>query len=346
MNPFDSFIKTLKSKIFRYDDVNIKEASLLNAGGIYKTKMFKDIEVWELPSNDEVPSKYGKIFGVDGSNKAIIQTNEFSLMLCRIVGTDLKIKYFSEFFSLVYLNDEGTYSLEHHHIRGIKLFDNNTKIYDPYDTSYTFRGRRANPSEIGNILRKYAEWEMVNYINQVENNVVILRDGSLHSTIRDEVEIMRKALSKANTNNKILGVVKDNLLLTDTYHNLIEAATRYVTSTYKYQRWVFGSIAEGIKEIHPAKIYVVRFHPLSKPYRIDAPLNIDEEEFKGILDLILNYTLDSDFLGYPYQLVKADRESNIKPHEVNFYRNRILKDEEFWRIHEMFRDTHEMLWKV
>ncbi|GEM_PF-4109440 len=315
---------------------------------LYDKKPFKEINAYNLDDIKHLKMDIeSSLFGVDGSSKSVVDTNEFAILMCRIVGTNLKKRYISEYISFAYLENEKEYVLEHYFIRGMRLFDDG-KIgnFDAYDTRYTFKGKRADPKEIASILRKFGEWKIVEKIMEEEENAIIIKDGGLHSTVKEESHLINEVIKKQR-DNLFAGLIKNNLLITTTGRNLIYDAMIYVESKYEYKRWLFGEIAIGKYDIHPAKIFIAKFHESSRPYRIDIPKSLEKDNVIELINAISLYTNDSDFLGYPYILVMADRESNIKDHEIIKYKNALLyKSKKLREMDKLFEDIHKMLWKM
>ncbi len=344
----NSNIKNISSKIKELlsankdEDTNLNETRIqeYNKEGLYEVYLFKDIPIKEIKPK---PINKENIFGVDGSNATIFKTTEICVMLVRIVGATLeRAKYFSEFISFTYFDKgKGTYILKHYHLRGIDLFENYEEEYNPFSLEYTFKGKRANPYDISSILRKFGEWKMIKYINEKERNVIILKDGGLHSTISKEVTLIKETIRSLNKSNYLAGIVKENLLLTNNGRNLVYDAEKYVNDKSSIGRWVFGPIAKGMEEIHPAFLYIVKFHPEGRAFRMDVPNNRQEIEF---IDSIAKISNDPLVLGYPYVLIKADRESNIKPDEIHNLKIRLTQN--LPREIEIFEDIHNYMWKI
>ena len=344
----NSNIRNISSKIKELLSVNKDENTNLSETriqeyskeGMYKAYLFKDIQIREIkpkPTNEE------DIFGIDGSNATIFKTTEICVMLVRVVGTTLgRAKYFSEFISFTYFDKgKGTYILKHYHLGGIDLFGNYEEEYNPFSLEYTFKGKRANPYDISSILRKFGEWRMIKYINEKKREVIILKDGGLHSTISREATLIKETIESLDKSNYLAGIVKENLLLTNNGRNLVYDVEKYVNNKFSIDRWVFGPIAKGIEDIHPAFLYVVKLHSGGRAFRMDIPNNHAHIEF---IDSIANISNDPLVLGYPYVLIKADRESNIKQEEIHSLRIKLTHD--LPKEIEIFEDIHNHIWKI
>ena len=244
-----------------------------------------------------------KICFVDGGNQEIIGGSNFSLQFVRIyynIFLEKKIdskKY--EFFILINsINEDGI----KYKTRIFGDFKELELIFDSFDNTLTGI-KRAKISDIGSVIRRFAELKAASLVD-IKESIVVL-DGDLDIKLTYEDIFMKELFNKIKENSNILlGLSKTTDLFTDNA-NSIAAVLNNTDGNWYY------NISENI--------YFIKFNNSKYVFRLDF-FNFDEDVFS----LLLNNSKDPVFIGYPYGLIDADRFARVTNKEKEYLKLKIL----------------------
>ena len=281
-----------------------------------------------------------KIAFVDGGNLEIIKNANYSIQLVRVYYTiylnnkRVKSKRY-QFFVLV-----NTITNKNKINYRAQIFDNelgideNHLIFDLYDETLREGIHKANISRIGEVARRFAELKAAELlINELDAGDIIVRDGSLQSSVTNEKIYFNKLYKKALEKNIIIaGLSKSSTLLTDKGNSLISTLSKMADK----DEWYYYPVAKIEHPDHEAEMFFIKLNEKSRHvFRFEVykknKFDIDE-----ILTL-LKINQDPVFLGYPYGLIEADKFARVTNNEKEYLKTILsLK-----RIEE--KEAHEIL---
>lgn len=245
---------------------------------------------------------------VDGGNQEIIGSSNFSLQFIRIyynIFLDNKIdsrKY--EFFVLINsINENNNIKYK------TKIFGDFKElelVFDSFDNTLT-GVKRAKISEIGNVIRRFAELRAASLID-VKDSVIVL-DGDLEVKVTYENIFFEELFRKVKENNNILlGLSKTTDLFTDNADSIAA---------------VLNSVEEGVWHYKISEnVYFIKLNKNSRyVFRLDL-FNFNED----IFSLLLYNSRDPAFIGYPYGLVDAHRFAKISNDEKEYLKLKIISN--------------------
>lgn len=291
-----------------------------------------------------------KIAFIDGGNAELLSAPNFSLQFVRVfacIFQDNK-RIFSkkrEFYVLARcvnrLSDDGKKELAY----SAEVFDANKasgKVEEPLiDASdllfaaddETIRDgiHNANISTIGEIARKFGEIALAKeVVNELEENDMLVLDGSLQATITNHKKYLEQLYDAANAKRVIVSALaKTSRLFTNNGNsvagllNEISANAEVDGEIFKNTAWYYYPIVTIENENHQAELFFVKLNKASEyVFRFEI--------FKGNLidkdNLFLNYIFavlahnskDLIFPGYPYGLIFADKLARVSNNEKEY----------------------------
>jgi len=295
-----------------------------------------------------------KIAFIDGGNTEIIKSASFSLQLIRvfyvIYKDNKKIdskKY--EIYVLVNVikkDDKLSYETE--------IFNNKINLnkedlrFDLYDESLKQGIHKIKIKRIGETVRKFAELKTAELlIDKLDDGDIIVRDGSLQSSITNENKYFNNLYKKALEKNIIItGLSKTSTLLTDK-GNAITALLNMISPE---GCWYYYPIVNINNINHKAEMFFIKLNEKSKHiFRFEV---YKEQKFniKEILGLLIKNANDPVFVGYPYGLIEADKFARISNDEKEYLKtiliSKIGKNLNKLNKHTATINAHEILDKI
>ena len=207
---------------------------------------------------------------------------------------------------------------------------------------------RANISNVANVIRRFSEIKTaVNVIDNLENNGIIVLDGSLQCTFTNEKKYFEELYKKAEEKNiTICGLSKTTTLMTDKGNSISNALNKYNVDG----KWLYHPVAE-IKSIsHKAEMAFVKLHEKSRHIFRFEIYKEQKEKLHETVSLLAANCKDAVFLGYPYGLIEADKNARIPNQEkdmlLTLFSAKFGKDWE--KIKESLSnvDAHDILDKI
>ncbi len=268
--------------------------------------------------------KIKKIVFVDGGNSEILKSSNFSLQLVRIFycvyrnNKNIESKRF-EFYS--YASASPKQDSVNYDVELIPLNSESRKIFpesedlviDSMNPTIKEGIFRADISKVGEIMRKIAEINAMNLAVQSVEEGIAVRDGSLQCSYSGERRYFGALYKSAVKNStSVCALAKTNSIVTDS-GNSMSAVLDKISA---FKKWHYYPVAESKGEEHQAKIFFVKLHEASRPFRFEIYKKQDADD--SLFSLLAENSSDPTFLGYPQGLVTADRFAKISRKE-NFY---------------------------
>ncbi|MBL7055013.1 DNA double-strand break repair nuclease NurA [Candidatus Woesearchaeota archaeon] len=296
-----------------------------------------------------------KLAFIDGGNSEILKAADFSLNLirvyCSIYKANKKIKSKKyEFYSLVYAEgkDEIFYKA--------KLFSENKEIlpdekdlsFSSFDESLKTGIHRINISMIANVIRRFSELRMAkNIIEELDNEDILVLDGSLQSSTTNEDGYLNELFEKALEKNILVSALsKTCSIMTEKGNSLIS-----VLGALKAQgRWNYSPVAEINSLKHQAEMFFVKLHEKSRHIFRFEVYKKQKHRIDETLSLIAENSNDPVFLGYPYGLIEADRFARVSNKEMDYFKTKLVlrlgSMADRLNEHLNVRNAHEILDKL
>ena len=291
-----------------------------------------------------------KIAFVDGGNQELIGAPNFSVQINRVYFNIFKgnkrllsnsipdkMEFFSATFSR-FKNGEIYYDTFILPIRE-KHFEFLPKegdlSFSSMDKTLRYGLMRADISRVASIARRFAEWEFAKHVidNELEENDIIVRDGSLQTGETNESKYSRRAYESAKNKGVIFsGLSKTCSLYTDTGLPLLGAVRKLAEDNdIPYDRWYYYPVADILSAEHEASIFIVKLHPAAERifrYEIqrDQVNKLSTDEINEIMSVLSENCNDVVLPGYPYGLMDADYSARVRDEELEKYKMIFLSE--------------------
>ena len=341
---YNQIINLVKSNIS-----NIKDNHIQFSDSNYEPFNFDKNNFTEIKKSE---SK-NKIAFIDGGNSEIIKSSNFSLNLIRLYYTvyqnnkRINAKK-QDFYAFVYtknIDNELFYDVEFIELNNNALPNKQDLLLSSLDETIQQGIVRANISSVSNVIRRFSEIKTaINIMDNLNNNDIIVLDGSLQCTFTNEKKYFEELYKKATEKNIIIcGLSKTTTLMTDKGNSISNALNKFNI----HGKWLYNPVVEIKSSNHKSEMAFVKLHEKSKyVFRFEIYKN-QKEKINDVLNLVANNCNDSVFIGYPYGLIESDRNARVSTQEkemmLTLFSTKFGKDWE--KIKESLRsiDAHEIL---
>ena len=330
--------------------------------GINKERIFR------IPDRDQEH----KLAFVDGGTASILSAADFNISLNRVAGVLCekneiipleKTPEVIEFFTATILEPDSDGKLFYN----IQLFPRepsfteflpDREINVPLDEVKALRGKFMPDIKIfGSEAMRFAEWKYATKLieNEMEEKDIFIRDGSLQTSYKDEILLVRDLYSIAEEKGVFLtGLSKSCRLITKNGDSLISLVDMIAEDKFPDQAWYYHPIFQIARADNLADVYFVKLHKHARsPFRFDIYLEqskkLNQEGREEIVSTIASNSNDLSFPGYPYGLIKADQMSRVGVREIAPQKIQILSefDSELYNKYILPRirsiDAHDLL---
>lgn len=282
-----------------------------------------------------------KVSAIDGGNIEIIKSPDTSIHLVRIYFNIFKnnkritpetIPQTLEFYALCQSYESNSEIYYKTKLIPLKethkpyLPEEKDLIFNSYDPTITTGIFRTPISKIGEISRKFAEWNISKHIieNELDRGDILLRDGSLQTGITNESLYSNAAYESAESKGAIFcGISKTSTLLATNGKSLVSAITKIAESKGEKDTWLYHPIAKSDQPDHRGEIYYVRLNKNSDyTFRFEI-YDRQKEHAQAAIEQLAFTSKDISFPGYPYPLIDADKNARAKFQEINFHKTYI-----------------------
>lgn len=276
---------------------------------VIKKENFNEIK--KTPSNK-------KICFVDGGNTEILKAPNFSLQKIRVYAVifenNKKInEETNEFYALIHSavkNDEIIYTTELFPIKGDLLLENLS--FNSMDPTLKQGISRAEPSIIGDIIRRFAELKLIEEFAAKLKDSIIVRDGTLESKVTGENNLLSMIYEKAKLNSNTITALSKTTRLFTTNGNSLNAL---LTELADKLSWYYHPLVEINNKNHQAEIYIIKLNPSSRYLFRFEVYKEQPYEINELLSILTENSKDPIFPGYPYGLIQADKFARLSNKE-------------------------------
>ena len=314
-----------------------------------------DIKNFQLIENSASSSK---IAFVDGGSAEIIKSSNFSLSLIRAYYTiyqnnkriNAKRYDFYAFISSKNMGNELFYNVDFIKLNNENniMPNNEDLLLNSLDETIKQGITRASISNVANVVRRFSEIKTaVNVIDNLENNDIIVLDGSLQCTFTNEKKYFEELYKKSIEKNiTICGLSKTTTLMTDKGNSISNALNKYNVEG----KWLYNPVVEIKSNAHKAEMAFIKLHEKSKYIFRFEIYKEQKEKIIDVISLLASNCKDPVFLGYPYGLIEADKNARISNRErdmlLTLFSAKFGKDWE--KIKESLSnvDAHDILDKI
>ena len=341
---YNQIINLVKSNIS-----NIKDNHIQFSDSNYEPFNFDKNNFTEIKKSE---SK-NKIAFIDGGSSEIIKSSNFSLNLIRLYyavyqnNKRINAKK-QDFYAFVYtknIDNELFYDVEFIELNNNALPNKQDLLLSSLDETIQQGIVRANISSVSNVIRRFSEIKTaINIIDNLNNNDIIVLDGSLQCTFTNEKKYFEELYKKATEKNIIIcGLSKTTTLMTDKGNSISNALNKFNIDG----KWLYNPVVEIKSSNHKAEMAFVKLHEKSK-YVFRFEIYKDQKEkINDVLNLVANNCNDSVFIGYPYGLIESDRNARVSTQEkemmLTLFSTKFGKDWEKIKESLSSIDAHEIL---
>jgi hypothetical protein len=321
------------------------------------------------------PKLHRKMAFIDGGNQRILGTAEYSIQVNRVyfnifneksrVFPRSEIPTRIEFFSLT---TKKTKNGNRFYETSVFPVNKEFRKYLPENEDLKFDamnreimvGNTADIERVASMARRFSEWEFSRHIINLEldENDVIVRDGSLQTSLPKERIYTQNAMKKAKEKKVIFsGLSKTSALSTSTGLSVISSVQRFADECkIDLNTWCYGPIIQAKSETHRAVVMVVKLNKCAdRPFRFEI---FDEnlfnegkltDEMLDVVSALVTNSNDFSFPCYPYGLYDADRLARVKNEEIEVYETELkseLSNQGIWKTFNTLMkavDAHDKL---
>ena len=289
-----------------------------------------------------------KIVFIDGGNAEILKAVNFSLQSIRVGGVifqnNKKIKAEKkEFFVLIHAfteDDKLKYKAE---VFGDEVIGG--CVFDSMDKTIMNGKERADASKIGGICRRFAEISFAKkMIDELNENDIIVLDGSLRCFVTNEKEYMQKLYGKSVEKKVVVSA------LAKTSRIFSDQGSCFITELKKlgnFDKWYYYPVVELNDPNYEARVAFVRLNDKSNYIFNFEQYNGQEDKIKEVVGLLSKNSNDAVFPGYPYGLILVDQLARISNKEKDYLLTmfQIKAGKDWSRIKEHLNalDAHDIL---
>ena len=344
---YNQIINLVKNNISNINDNHVQFSD-----PNYKSLNFDKNNFKEIMNSD---SK-NKLTFIDGGSAEIIKSSNFSLNLIRIYYTicmenrriTAKKQDFYVFVNAKEKNNEIFYNCEF--IGGNENFlpEKDDLFLNSFDETIKQGVTRANISNVANVVRRFSELKLAAcVVEKMEQDDIIVLDGSLQCTFTNEKKYMDNLFEKASSKNVIVcGLSKTTTLMTDKGNSISNALNKFNFSG----KWLYQPVADINSNEHRAEITFVKLHEKARHIFRFEIFKEQKNMLNEVVSLLAGNCKDPVFFGYPYGLIDADRNARISNNEKDMTKTifSIKFGKDWEKVKESLTsiDAHEILDKI
>ncbi len=310
---YDQIIDLVKNNL-----TNIKDSHIPFSDPNYKPFNFDKNNFNEIKYSDSD----SKMAFIDGGSSEIIKSSNFSLNLIRVYYTiyqnnkriSAKKQEFYAFVHTKEINNELFYNVEFINNGKDRIeLDKQDLLLNSFDETIKQGITRASISNMSNVIRRFAELKTAeNILSDLNENDIIVLDGSLQCTFTNEKKYIDKLYEKALEKNIIIcGLSKTTTLMTDKGNSIANALNKFNING----KWIYNPIVDITSSNHKAEMSFVKLHESSKYIFRFELYKEQKQHLNNVISLIANNCKDPIFVGYPYGLIEADKQARISSQE-------------------------------
>ncbi len=170
---------------------------------------------------------------------------------------------------------------------------------------------RTKAAQIGALTRRFAEWALAGRILGQFDDVAVLKDGTLQTSVKRESFYAKRAQEHVKPGKYLAALSKTSTLLTTTGWSVTDAVESMAPKSMP--QWAYAWLAESRHADHPARIGCAKLHKAARQaFRVESFLGHEGLPWASLAQ----HASDPSFLGYPYALVDADRNAKVSDKEA------------------------------
>lgn len=170
---------------------------------------------------------------------------------------------------------------------------------------------RTKAAQIGALTRRFAEWELTGRILEKFEDVLLVKDGTLQTSVKREAFYAKRAQERVKTGKFLAALSKTSTILTSTGWSVTDAVEQIAPK--EMPSWAYAWLAKSTHSDHPARIGCAKLHQAARQaFRVEAFLGHNSLPWASLAW----QAQDPAFLGYPYALVDADRNAKVSDKEA------------------------------
>ncbi|MBI2445714.1 hypothetical protein HYV43_04970 [Candidatus Micrarchaeota archaeon] len=174
---------------------------------------------------------------------------------------------------------------------------------------------RTKAAQIGSLTRRFAEWALCERILEKFDDILVLKDGTLQTSVRREAFYARRAQERVRSGKFLASLSKTCTLLTSTGWSVTDAVEHMAPQSRG--EWAYQWLAESKHPDHPARIGCAKLHKAARQsFRLESFLGHESLPLESLAE----NACDPAFLGYPYALVDADRNAKVTNAECGSFK--------------------------
>lgn len=174
---------------------------------------------------------------------------------------------------------------------------------------------RTKAAQVGALTRRFAEWELCGRILEKFDDVLVVKDGTLQTSVARESFYAKRAQAAAKPGKYLAALAKTCTLLSTTGWSLTDAVERIAPADGK--GWAYQWLGHSRHPDHPARIGCAKLHAAARQsFRLESFLPQESLPLESLAD----NASDPAFLGYPYVLVDADRNAKVTHLEAQSFK--------------------------
>jgi len=285
-----------------------------------------------------------KIAFIDGGDAPLEESPNFLITINRVYFSlfqgkkrvkpkaNPRVQFFSYVISKIYTEDgkkKVSYDtrLFPHTVEDKKYLPSESDLTSKTEGTSILQGARLN-----SLGRRFAEWQLAIHVveNELENGDVLVMDGSLQTSFKNEIKYASRLYELAQRKGVIVcGLAKTSRLITESGDPLL-ARISEIAEDVSFGKW-YIKVAEEISADDRGFMMVVKFHPKSRfVFRFEILreqfTKMTPDELNSVLESLAENAQDIAMLGYPYGAIDADRFAQVRMDELSMYKGFILAE--------------------
>ncbi len=271
------------------------------------------------------------IASVDGGNAELIGGASVSIQLVRAYANVFEknkciLREKHEFLCLTQAVDGATFEARLLPLRGGLLQEEG--IFRINASEIVEAEERTKASQVGALTRRFAEWALCEKIIGGYDDIVVVKDGTLQTSVAKEAFYAKRAFEKTGKTKALAALSKTSTLLTTTGRSATDAVQSIAPGKLPNEAanpaakhgWAYCWLFESSQPDHPANIGVAKLHPKSRRVFRAEVYKENTVPWKTLAE----NSRDPSFLGYPYALIDADRNARVTEKEASSLKGLVL----------------------
>lgn len=197
---------------------------------------------------------------------------------------------------------------------------------------------RTKAAQIGALTRRFAEWALAGRMLGQFDDIAVVKDGTLQTSVRRESFYAKRAQEQVKTGKYLAALSKTSTLLTTTGWAMTDAVEKKAPKNRP--QWAYAWLCQSRHPDHPARIGCAKLHAAARQaFRVEGFLGHEGLPWATLA----KQACDPAFLGYPYALVDADRNAKVSNKEAASVKG-LVQAKLGGRLNDLSRHTDAHAW--